>query len=366
MPTSSVKIRQLRFGTLNLQNLQLPDKPMYHGNTLSKRAYEAKVQWLGEMVRRMDVHFLTFQELWSPQCLHDVLAAAKLPEPMTVATDLKPPEVGTGISVALAATKDVHIARKRWILDFPKEVQLRKRKPTGNDNDNDIDYEMSVKIDRFSRPVLTARLELEGRPPIHVFGAHLKSKLAIRLDKQESRKGAIKKHADTLGSALATIRRTAEATALRVMVRNQLERDENEAVIVMGDLNDTTYSTTTAIISGQPKFRLFEKAGLRDNKTGLYSVGLMQDLASFRDTAYTYVHNGERESLDHILVSQHLYDYSTRRSWAFRRMEVYNDHLDERLKHESQRTAAAKLLRSTLSDHAGIVAVFDYAPARRR
>ncbi|MEM7679049.1 MAG: hypothetical protein AAF449_23985, partial [Myxococcota bacterium] len=76
--------------------------------------------------------------------------------------------------------------------------------------------------------------------------------------------------------------------------------------------------------------------------------------------AYTYIHNGEKESLDHILVSQHFYDYSRQRSWCFRRMEVFNDHLDERLRIENKKTAAAKLRKNTLTDHAAIVACFDY------
>lgn len=358
----SSKIRQLRFGTLNLQNLQLPGESMYHGQQLDSKVYDAKVDWLARMVKRMDVHFMTVQELWSPQCLHDVLEAAGLRDEYSVATELSVPAVGSRISVALVARNEVKIAKKKWVVDFPKEVQLKKRKPSGEGNE--IDYQMSVEIDRFSRPVLVAKLELDGRIPIHVYGAHLKSKLPIRLDAEENERVAVRRHATALGSALATIRRTAEAAAVRVMVCNQLEKHPDEAVVVMGDLNDTTYSTTTAIITGQPKFRLFAAAGTRDNKLGLYSVGLMQDLASFRDTAYTYVHNGERESLDHMMVSQHLYDYSRRRSWSFRRMEVYNDHLDERLRTENKRTAEARLQRSTLSDHAGIVGVFDYARAR--
>ena len=358
MPRGPEKIRQLRFGTLNLQNLQLPGVPMYRGGQIDKKTYEAKVEWLGSMVRRMDAHFMTFQELWSPQCLHDVLDAAGLRNEVRVATERKPPEVGRQISVALAAKKGVRIARKKWVRDFPKEVQLRKRAP--HQDDYEIDYEMAVEIRRFSRPVLVAKLELEARPAIHVFGAHLKSKLPIRLDPEEYRRPTVRRHSDALGSALSTIRRTAEAAALRTLIRNQQERSSDEAIVVMGDLNDTTYSTTTAIVSGQPKFRLFAASGLRNNATGLYSVGLMQDLATFRDTAYTYVHNGERESLDHILVSQHLYDYSKQRSWSFRRMEVYNDHLDERLRSENKKSAEARLKVKTLSDHAGIVAVFDY------
>ena len=336
---------------------------MYRGQSLTKKEYESKVRWLANMVRRMDVHFMTFQELWSPQCLVDVISEAGLSDELNVATELRVPDVGGSISVALAASKEIRITRKKWILDFPKEVELKKRKPKRGDNE--IDYEMSVDIKRFSRSIMTAKLDLEGRPPIHVYGAHLKSKLPIQLDRQELRRATVKRHSEALGSALATIRRTAEAAALRTMVRNQLLKDEDEAVVVMGDLNDTTYSTTTAIISGQPKFRLFARGGNRNNTTGLYSVGLMQDLASFRDTAYTYVHNGERESLDHMMVSQHLYDYSTKRSWSFRRMEVYNDHLDERMRNDNKTTAEAALKRKTLSDHAGIVAVFDYNPAKK-
>ncbi len=43
---------------------------------------------------------------------------------------------------------------------------------------------------------------------------------------------------------------------------------------------------------------------------------------------YAHVFNNSRESLDHILVSQEFYDNSKKRLWAFKGMELTNDHVN--------------------------------------
>jgi predicted extracellular nuclease len=46
----------------------------------------------------------------------------------------------------------------------------------------------------------------------------------------------------------------------------------------------------------------------------------MQQLRSFRDVYYTYIHEGFRTTLDHILVSEQFYDYSDKHKWTFREL----------------------------------------------
>ena len=64
-----------------------------------------------------------------------------------------------------------------------------------------------------------------------------------------------------------------------------------------------------------------------------------------------HIHQGIRESLDHVLVSQHFYDYSDNRVWTFNEMRVFNDHLDD----EDEAIH--------VSDHAIVKATFDFNPA---
>ncbi len=61
---------------------------------------------------------------------------------------------------------------------------------------------------------------------------------------------------------------------------------------------------------------------------------------------------GSHESLDHILVSQELYDQSRKRVWAFVGLELMNDHLSRRDHKES----------GTI-DHGIVRAELEYRPA---
>lgn len=47
-----------------------------------------------------------------------------------------------------------------------------------------------------------------------------------------------------------------------------------------------------------------------------------------RDVYYTHVFKKQRESLDHILISEQFYDNSRDRLWALDEMTVENDHLN--------------------------------------
>jgi endonuclease/exonuclease/phosphatase family metal-dependent hydrolase len=340
--------KDLTFATCNLYNLQLPGRPMYQGRTYSQKEYDAKIGWTAHMLRSIDADIIGFQELWSPEALVEAFDVAGLTEAYELVTVDK--ENPSQISVALAVRNNNDIVFKRWHKDFPEEMVLKKRK---GPDEGLPDYEVSVSIDRFSREVLRATLRIEppGKtdlPNVVVFVAHLKSKMAMSLDQTERGQDAIKAHSKALGSALSTIRRTAEAAALRVLLNKVMKTDT--PVVVLGDLNDAQLSVTTSIITGEPKYRLFaaSKVGGRSDK-GLYSAATLQEYRSLRDVYYTYIHDGQRESLDHILVSEQFYDYSQRRIWTFREMRLFNDFLDD--------------VDEATSDHALITAKFDYKPA---
>lgn len=110
---------------------------------------------------------------------------------------------------------------------------------------------------------------------------------------------------------------------------------------------------TTSIISGEPRYRLYSASRVGgESLGGLYAGATLQQLRSGRDVYYTYIHYGVRESLDHVLMFQHFYDYSKARIWSFRHMRTLNDHLDEDEREEF----------TPASDHAPVVVTFDYNP----
>ena len=190
--------------------------------------------------------------------------------------------------------------------------------------------EIAVALDAFSRPVLRLAIKpVAEAPAIQVFISHLKSKSPTRIFGErwfKENQELYKPHDDAIGAGLSTVRRTAEATALRIILNEHMVGKPTPTV-VLGDLNDGHLSNTLAILTGQPKYLTPLARGGRD--TALYSGQALQEYRSQRDVYYTYIYQGVHESLDHILVSEEFYDMSRMRLWAFEGMDVYNDHLNQ-------------------------------------
>ncbi|MEZ5668686.1 MAG: endonuclease/exonuclease/phosphatase family protein [Alphaproteobacteria bacterium] len=356
---------QLSFATVNLYNLQRPRRATHPGTApLSADEYRAKLRFLGLALRAARADVFGFQELWAEQALDDAFAEAGLADAYDLICRDAP---GPGRpQVALAARKGMirFDGRPRnddawWIEDLPPEFVLKKRRT--------IDA-VAVKVKGFSRPVLSAVLQPERGPAIRAMVAHLKSKRPVELDGEEASDPALKPHADALGQALASIRRTAESAALRVILERSMVGNEVPHV-VMGDLNNGSLSVSTSILTGSPRYRLMQSARTvsgRRADIGLYSVERLMQYRSLRHTAYTHVFEDVPETLDHILVSEEFYDHSPRRIWAFREAEVFNDHLS--LDHERGHIAAqiavdpARTMWPT--DHGIVRATFEFLPFR--
>jgi predicted extracellular nuclease len=209
-----------------------------------------------------------------------------------------------------------------WIRGFPEECVLH----TGGD-DPQADF-MRVELSTFSRPVLHLRVQPhEDVPEIHVFVCHFKSRRPTEIWRERSwyHKEIHAPHRTALGYALSTVRRTAEAAALRVLI-TRITKGTNAPAVVIGDMNDGKNSNTLNILTEQPTYLSPLSRGGGDN--ALYTAQTIQEYRSVRDVYYTHVFKGQRESLDHILFSEQFYDNSRRRLWAFDEMIVRNDHLN--------------------------------------
>lgn len=370
----SNNMRDITFASVNLYNLQRPGEPMYPNSRLYDREqYDRKINWTGESLARLDADVISFQELWSADCLADAFAAAKakgLPGDYDFEFIKEEGEPWDGIAVAAAVRKPWVIVEKQRHKAFPDEFVLRKRKksmaeiqeaPSEADLDEDSeeqllesheDDEMLVTISEFSRSPLQITVGHERAddvPPIAAFCTHLKSKLPTRLDIEEWRDEAIRKHKNALGAAISTIRRTAEAAALRIIL-NSVMAETDRPTVLLGDLNDGQLSNTLAVLSGQPSFRLYaDSRTARRNDLGLYNTTNLQQLRSLRDQLYTHEFKGVREVIDHVMVSEQFYDHATNRKWSFRELKVLNDHIGDDDK--------------ASSDHGTVAARFDWNPA---
>ena len=187
--------------------------------------------------------------------------------------------------------------------------------------------------------------------------AHLKSKRPVLLDREEYDNPAIRDHADAIGSTLASIRRTAEASALRAILNGSMDGNQTPHV-VLGDLNNGSQSVSTGIITGDPRYKIIESSrqvsGRRADR-GLYSVETLMQYRSQRHVGYTHIYENKLETLDHILVSEEFYDHSPNRKWSFVETELWNDHLNDHF--VRNRDNPPKLWPS---DHAVVKATFEW------
>ncbi|APX12269.1 endonuclease/exonuclease/phosphatase family protein [Tateyamaria omphalii] len=313
--------RDISFASFNLLNLQTSGDAIY-GDTdgWDPIIYQRKVDFTASVMGRLDADVVGLQELWAADALDQVLDEAGMTEDFD---PLVPPDhEGDKIVCAAAVRKGILVGEPEWIVDFPDEYVLK----TGGD-DPQQDY-LEVNLSTFSRPVLHFQVQPDDRTPvIHVFVCHFKSRRPTQIWRERSwyEKEVHGPHATALGYAISTVRRTAEAAALRVII-TKLAKKTDTPVVVIGDMNDGKDSNTLNILSEQPTYLSPLSKGGGDN--ALYTAQTMQEYRSVRDVYYTHVYKGQRESLDHILFSQEFYDNSKRRKWAFDEMVVQNDHLN--------------------------------------
>lgn len=338
-------LRRIGFTTFNLYNLNLPGLPMYRSAGWTQAEYDRKIAWTARMLRTMRAEVFGFQELWHPDAVTAALEEAGLADDYTV---LAPAGHAGGRIVCGAAVRtELLDGDPEWIADFPKRFKLSAK------GDDAQTPRISVGIKGFSRPVL--RFAIRPRADsaaIQLFVCHLKSKLPDDVRDEpwfEEDPGHYGKHAEAIGSALATIRRTAEAAALRYVLVERM-KGNSEPVVVLGDLNDGQLSNTLNIVTGQPAYLVGLSTGGGD--TDFYAAQTLQEYRSSRDVYFTHIHNDMHESLDHILVSRELYDNSSNRLWAFDGMDVCNDHLNDK-DHKETGTG----------DHGIVRACFKFAPA---
>lgn len=126
--------------------------------------------------------------------------------------------------------------------------------------------------------------------PVDVLVAHFKSKLGVPL-RDDSGADVVETGARARAEAAlrSLVSRAAEALFVRGVVDELLLADRSRAVVVMGDLNDTLDSLPVSIVCGSGDLAL-EAATRRVPEAERYTV----------------LHRGEREQIDHILVSHAL------------------------------------------------------------
>ena len=152
-----------RIANFNVENLILPDIRYYDRMILSREDYEAKANWSASIINRVKPDIIGLQELWTAEALEDVLRRSfHFAEEAHICAP--------GASVAenvkgrlaqrprLAIVSRFPIAEGTLVPLFPASLQLQIPMRLG---DGSI-REVPLDIDQFQRPVLKARVDVEG------------------------------------------------------------------------------------------------------------------------------------------------------------------------------------------------------------
>ena len=318
---------RIRVGSFNAFNLVLPGVKYYDKPPYSADEFEAKATWTSAQLTRMDAQVVGFQEVFHEEALKDVATRSGLyPTERVIA----PGADGSGPRVGLATSLPI----VRWdpIVDFPDESRLS------------LDG-IALPISEFQRPVLRAELQLDDSNTVTVFVAHLKSKRPIINDDEDEHDFATR----AVGKTRALIVRAAEATALRALLVKTM-RGNNTPAILIGDLNDGVHSVSTEITAGSPPWRFLQIDRKREIwDVLLYNTSKIQARQSERDVTYSYIYNGNYDTIDHIFVSQEFYRLNPKSIGRVEYVHFFNDHIvDQTLSRDD--TGRIK------SDHGQVVA----------
>ncbi|MFP8777406.1 endonuclease/exonuclease/phosphatase family protein [Hydrogenophaga sp. RWCD_12] len=337
-PAPTNRWATLMMASCNVLNLAQPGRHFYDGqDPYSQNEFERKVDWLGDRFRVLNADVLAVQEVWDELALRAAVSRSGLQYGTVLVPGAEngPGQHGAQGTPRVGMVTRLKVESVQSITDFPAAavVQVPGLGPHT----------------RFERPPLLATLRMKHGQEIAVITAHLKSKRPKYL--QDAQGKTLEDTEDpavqAVGSLRSLIMRAAEALALRLKVVELLHRTRLP-LIVMGDLNDGPHSVTTQLIAATSQVA-YDK-GARDN--ALFSAWDVQgDAALRRDVAYSHIHQGYPEVLDQLLVSEEFVSTSRASIGDVRRVEVFNDHLNEgRDRSRSDHGFVRALLRLKLPD----------------
>ena len=234
---------QLKIATYNLYNLNEPRLPIYRNSDgWSQEDYDKKIKWSADKISQIKADVWGFQELWHSKSIQKVFNKSGLSAEYSLL--IPDNHKGQKIVCAAAVKTDILVGNPEWISTFPDTLNLNS---AGGDNQTSS---ISVNINHFSRPVLHFKIKPRSKGKvIHIYVCHLKSKAPTKVYYEPWYSASLhSKHREALGCAISTIRRTAEATALRLILTQRMKYTETP-VIILGDLNDSQESNTLNIIT---------------------------------------------------------------------------------------------------------------------
>lgn len=300
--------------------------------------YQEKLASLAAVILRLDPDVLAVQEVGSPAAMADLMEAiqGRLPHlQLSAHPDSRGIRVGFLSKLAIEDPQD--------ILAFPQ---------TGLPNVPGMNSQGHlIDVTECGRGALHIQVRPQQGFSMHLITAHLKSKLLTYPSSTGRPRFAPRDENERARVAgMSLLKRAAEAVTLRVQANDLLDEHAQAALIVLGDLNDVTDAATTQILQGPGGSEIGTNAFNRPDQG---DVMRLFNLAPRIDEKrrFSRIHNGNRELIDHIFVSQALLPGQPRR------LPTVDSHIEGSLPSISDNPADRR--GDPGSDHAPIVATFE-------
>jgi len=333
----------LKVGTFNVNNLAAADFEFYPHQSYNKSVFDQKTTWIAGQILKMKADIIGMQEVFSSEAMQSVIDKLKNKGQNYSFYLGKPVNSVHGPYVGLMVRDGFKVSNLRIIDRFEQKFVFF---------DDVIDQEIELPTCSFRRPLLIAEVELPDMQKITVVVVHLKSKRPIfykettglHADKPVSFFDLAKARTNSL------LIRALESSEIRRLLDIELLTKPNQPLILTGDLNDHDLSVTNHSITGEPPHRRADEREKRETwKLYLHNVQHIMARKSMFTNFYTYIHNGFYQSLDNILVSNHLGDNNDHKSGKIKSVRFFNEHLIDE--------SFDKIMdKAVISDHGQVVA----------
>jgi endonuclease/exonuclease/phosphatase family metal-dependent hydrolase len=294
----------------NVENLFPPNHPSGSGPR-TVDVYRQKMSNLARTIQSIGPDVIAFQEVGDMDSFADLQRRLNDRYPFTRVSrfpDLR------GIRVAFLSR--LPLLQAVDFMDFPPQALTEVPSLSGQ------------PMNRMGRGALKVTVVLAPGLLVNMVTAHLKSKLVTY---QGGRRWPLDEDERARGTGLALIKRTVESVALRVFL-NRLMTNNDEPLVMLGDLNDSADAVTTQLLLGPEDRSLAHRDKFDDIRLYL--------LANYipAERRYSRIYQKSRELIDHVMVSHELI-FSLRQADSFvepiesidqdvqsRRDAVYPDH----------------------------------------
>jgi endonuclease/exonuclease/phosphatase family metal-dependent hydrolase len=284
--------------TWNLENL------FRNGHEFGPRTseeYAAKLDSLAQTILSLDPDVLAVQEVGGPEPLADLLALLEDRYPHSLLSTHPDPR---GIRVGFVSKLAIESGEE--ITAFPQNGLTKVSSVDGQGR--------TQEISSFGRGALCICVRPFPDRPINLINAHLKSKLlTFQSASGQPRFTPRDENERVQAAGLALLRRTAEAVALRAKANELLEDNDQNALIVLGDMNDGVNAATTQILQGpggsEIGTRGFDRPDQGDDARLFNLAPLIPEGRRF-----SRIYQGNKELIDHIFVSEEMLTGQPRRT----------------------------------------------------